>query len=76
MLCNALNAIYFGALKNWDFAYQLLWLYTMQNATDLSVALALHNAKRYRLASSNGTSIGAFIEGDQDKKKTLGEGAT
>ena len=35
MLCNALNAIYFGALKNWDFAYQLLWLYTMQNATDL-----------------------------------------
>ncbi len=34
-LCSALDAIYFGAPEDWDFAYRSLWLYTMQNATDL-----------------------------------------
>ncbi|PVH71515.1 hypothetical protein DL98DRAFT_540001 [Cadophora sp. DSE1049] len=31
----ALDAIYFGAPEDWDLAYRLLWLYTMQNVTNL-----------------------------------------
>jgi hypothetical protein len=55
-LCSALDAIYFGAPEDWDLAYRLLWLYTMQNATDLpppsEPPLEETKTKRKRLAKA------------------------
>ncbi|KAH7330033.1 hypothetical protein BKA65DRAFT_404486, partial [Rhexocercosporidium sp. MPI-PUGE-AT-0058] len=55
-LCSALDAIFFGAPEDWDLAYRLLWLYIMQNVTDLpppsELPLEETKTKRKRLAKA------------------------
>jgi hypothetical protein len=51
-LCTALDAIFFGATENWDLAYRLLWLYTMQNFPNLSPPSKENKTKRKRLAKA------------------------
>ncbi|PVH68124.1 hypothetical protein DL98DRAFT_475067, partial [Cadophora sp. DSE1049] len=60
-LCSALDAIFFGAPEDWDLAYRLLWLYIMQNVTDLPPPSDENKTKRKRLAKARPRKVDEVV---------------
>ncbi|KAG4414646.1 hypothetical protein IFR04_012217 [Cadophora malorum] len=51
-MCTALDGIFFGGTENWDLAYRQLWLYIMQNYTDLPAPSKENKTKKKLLAKA------------------------